>query len=50
MIAGQLRAPAHDDAGDVRAFELDEHPFFVATLFQPERAALKGQAVPLVEA
>ena len=24
------------------------HPFFVATLFQPERAALRGEAPPLV--
>ena len=35
-------------AGEVRAVELDEHPFFVAALFQPERAALKGQLPPLV--
>lgn len=50
LVAGPLRATAHDDAGDVRAVELDEHPFFVATLFQPDRAALKGEAVPLVDA
>jgi len=37
-------------AGEVRAVELDGHPFFVATLFQPERAALKGQATPLIGA
>ena len=33
-----------------RAVELDDHPFFVATLFQPERAALLGKPVPLVNA
>ena len=35
---------------DVRALELDSHPFFVATLFQPERAALRGDVPPLVNA
>lgn len=50
LLAGPLRATAHDSGGDVRAVELDGHPFYVATLFQSERAALKGGAVPLVEA
>ena len=50
LVAGPLRAVADDETGEVRAVELDGHPFFIATLFQPERAALKGQAVPLVEA
>jgi CTP synthase (UTP-ammonia lyase) len=50
LVAGPLRAVADDEIGEVRAVELDEHPFFVATLFQPERAALKAQAAPLVEA
>jgi CTP synthase (UTP-ammonia lyase) len=36
--------------GDLRAVELKGHPFFVATLFQPERAALKGILPPLVRA
>ncbi len=48
LIAGPLRASADDDTGEVRAVELDDHPFFVATLFQPERAALKGESPPLV--
>ncbi|NML30152.1 CTP synthase [Paraburkholderia sp. G-4-1-8] len=50
LVAGPLRATADDAAGDVRAVELDHHPFFVATLFQPERAALKDQPAPLVDA
>jgi CTP synthase (UTP-ammonia lyase) len=50
LVAGPLRACADDATGEVRAVELDGHPFFVATLFQPERAALKGQSVPLVVA
>jgi CTP synthase (UTP-ammonia lyase) len=50
LVSGPLRAGAHDTTGEVRAVELDDHPFFLATLFQPERAALKGQLPPLVEA
>lgn len=50
LVAGPLRAAADDDTGEIRAIELDDHPFFVATLFQPERAALNGKPVPLVAA
>jgi CTP synthase (UTP-ammonia lyase) len=50
LVAGPLREAARDDTGDLRAVELDGHPFFVATLFQPERAALRGRPVPLVKA
>lgn len=50
LVSGPLRAAADDATGEVRAVELDEHPFFVATLFQPERTALKGQLPPLVAA
>lgn len=47
-----LRFSAFDPAGDVRAAELPVavHPFFVGTLFQPERAALRGELPPLVRA
>ncbi len=50
LTAGPLRATAHDETGEVRAVELEGHPFFVATLFQPERAALAGELPPLVAA
>jgi len=50
LDAGPLRAAAWDDDGDVRGVELDGHPFFVATLFQPERGALRGVLPPLVRA
>jgi CTP synthase (UTP-ammonia lyase) len=50
LVAGPLRASAHDEAGEIRAVELDDHPFFVGTLFQPERAALQGRLPPLVAA
>jgi CTP synthase len=44
-----LRFTAFDDTGAPRAAELanDVHPFFLGTLFQPERAALRGAAPPL---
>ena len=50
LVGGPLRVSAEDNAGEVRAVELDEHPFFVATLFQPERAALTDRLPPLVHA
>jgi len=37
-----LRVAARDPAGEVRAIELARHPFFIATLFQPERSSLRG--------
>jgi CTP synthase (UTP-ammonia lyase) len=45
-----MRIGAEDRDGEIRAVELDDHPFFVATLFQPERAALQGRVPPLVAA
>lgn len=45
-----LNMVGHDHAGEIRAIELPGHPFFVATLFQPERAALRGELPPLVAA
>jgi CTP synthase (UTP-ammonia lyase) len=41
---------AHDETGQVRAFRLERHPFFVGTLFQPERRVFGGQLHPLVHA
>jgi len=50
LIEGPVRVAAVDQRGDVRAIELDGHAFFVAALFQPERAALRREAVPLAVA
>lgn len=47
LLEGDLIPSGHDSAGDLRAVELLDHPFFVATLFQPERAALTGTTPPL---
>ena len=46
----ELEFTGWDENAEVRAFELHNHPFFVATLFQPERAALRGEDHPLVRA
>jgi len=47
-----LRFTASDAGGEIRGAELpaELHPFFVGTLFQPERAALAGKVPPLVRA
>jgi CTP synthase (UTP-ammonia lyase) len=50
LVTGAMRESAVDADGDLRAVELVDHPFFVCTLFQPERAALHGKTPPLVTA
>lgn len=50
LLTGPLRGAADDATGEIRAVELGGHPFFFATLFQPERAGLKGMTSPLVKA
>lgn len=56
LFSAGLQAVAWaDDEGDadlpaVHAVERSDHPFFVATLFQSERAALRGEPVPLAQA
>jgi CTP synthase (UTP-ammonia lyase) len=50
LESGPLAVAARDRTGQVRAVELHGHPFYIATLFQPERAALLARAPPLVSA
>ncbi|HWU77861.1 MAG TPA: CTP synthase [Rhodanobacter sp.] len=50
LADGPLRITALDQAGEVRGIELDDHPFFVATLFQHERSALQSRMSPPVRA
>ncbi len=38
LLGGPMIATGWDEDGDVRVIELEGHPFFVATLFQPERS------------
>lgn len=47
LIEGRgLYVAAVDDQDEIRAVEVDGHPFFVATLFQPELSALAEGAPP----
>lgn len=48
LDGGGFRITGTDDDGDPRVLELDGHPFYVATLFQPERSALRGVTPPVV--
>lgn len=50
LASQPLKVSGWDEEGEVRAIELTTHPFFVATLFQHERAALVGKPAPLVQA
>lgn len=50
IFGGPLKVSGYDQNNEVRAIELEGHPFFVATLFQPERAALHGSTPALVKA
>ncbi|KAF1003038.1 MAG: CTP synthase [Pseudomonas sp.] len=50
LLGNGLRVAARGEDDSVRAIEATDHPFFIATLFQPERKALVGAPVPLVEA
>ena len=50
LVEGPLKVAARDSDGAVRGLELTDHPFFVLTLFQPERLALRGLLPPIVAA
>lgn len=39
----------YDSAGEVRAFELPNHPFFIGALFQPELSAMRNISHPLIK-
>src|SRR5690242_1910424 len=43
-----LRVVGEDDHGDARVIELSAHPFFIATLFQPQLESSSGAPAPLV--
>jgi CTP synthase (UTP-ammonia lyase) len=50
LESSALQVVARGASGQVRAVELRGHPFFVGTLFQPERAGLSGELHPLIAA
>jgi len=45
-----LRITGTDEDGVARVVELNDHPFFIATLFQPERSAFNQVSHPLIAA
>ncbi len=50
LLDGGLRVGVTGPNGEARGFELPAHPFFFATLFQPERSAFSGHSHPLIKA
>jgi CTP synthase (UTP-ammonia lyase) len=47
---GGLSVAATDDTGEVRAIERVDHPFFVATLYQPQRISTLERPHPVLVA
>jgi CTP synthase (UTP-ammonia lyase) len=48
LVQGGLRVGILGPNDEPRAVELPPHPFFLATLFQPERSAFTGRSHPLI--
>jgi CTP synthase (UTP-ammonia lyase) len=46
----RLKISGYDENKEIRILELQNHSFFIATLFQPERSSLKNQNHPLIDA
>jgi CTP synthase (UTP-ammonia lyase) len=50
LAASGLRISGRDPSGEARVVELPGHPFFIATLFQPERSAFTARPHTLIKA
>ncbi|MGB0866673.1 MAG: CTP synthase C-terminal region-related (seleno)protein [Granulosicoccaceae bacterium] len=50
FASSAMRFSGFDRDGDPRVLELQNHPFFIGTAFQPERAGLADRSHPLIEA
>ena len=50
LLNSALKITGVGDDGVARVVELDDHPFFIATLYQPERTALNNVSHPLINA
>ena len=50
MAKSGLKISGRDPSGEARVVELPNHPFFIATLFQPERSAFTARAHTLIKA
>lgn len=48
--AGGLRITGRDDVGEARIVELEDHPFFIATLFVPQMNSIAAAPHPLIHA
>ena len=46
----KLHITGVDQSKNIRVVELEGHPFFIATLYQPERLAFTGSCHPLIKA
>lgn len=43
-----LRLTAFGDYGELRAVELPDRPFFIATLYQPQLSSMEDRPHPLI--
>jgi CTP synthase (UTP-ammonia lyase) len=50
LEAAGLALSGFSENGDIRVAELPAHPFFIATLFQPQLSSEAGQPHPLIRA
>jgi CTP synthase (UTP-ammonia lyase) len=50
LEAAGLALTGFSENGDIRVAELPEHPFFIATLFQPQLSSEAGKPHPLIRA
>jgi CTP synthase (UTP-ammonia lyase) len=48
LLQGGLRITGADADGNARIVEIDQHPFYTGTLFQPERSAFVPVVHPLI--
>jgi len=48
LLRGGLRITGADADSNARVVEIDEHPFYIGTLFQPERSAFMPVVHPLI--
>jgi CTP synthase (UTP-ammonia lyase) len=50
LEAAGLALSGFSENGDIRVAELPAHPFFIATLFQPQLSSEAGRPHPLISA
>ena len=50
LTSGGLRVSARGEDGEPRIIELDDHPFYLATLFLPQLRSRPGAPHPLLRA